>query len=121
VGSDPFVQAVYRGHKSPGIWQPTRVRHLVNEFVNETRRNGRNGAERSVMISTGAPGIDLTALSSTIMTAEELARAIRSSVGALAQDRFRRQGCPYIRLGRRIRYVRADVARYLAANRNAAA
>jgi hypothetical protein len=92
----------------------------VNEFVNETRRNGRDGAERSVMISTGAPGIDLTALPA-IMTAEELARAIRSSVGALAQDRFRRQGCPYIRLGRRIRYVRADVARYLAANRNAAA
>ena len=56
------------------------------------------------MISTGAPGIDLTALPA-IMTAEELARAIRSSVGALAQDRFRRQGCPYIRLGRRIRYV----------------
>jgi hypothetical protein len=28
VGSDPFVQAVYRGHKSTGIWQPTRVATL---------------------------------------------------------------------------------------------
>jgi hypothetical protein len=28
VGSDPFVQAVYREHKSPGIWQPTRVATL---------------------------------------------------------------------------------------------
>lgn len=64
-------------------------------------------------------GIDLSMLLS-IMTAEELAPAIRSSVGALAQDRYRNRGIPYIRMGRRIRYVRADIARYLAANRSAA-
>ena len=62
-------------------------------------------------------GIDLSMLPS-IMTAEELAPAIRSSVGALAQDRYRNRGIPYIRMGRRIRYARADVARYLAANRS---
>ena len=64
-------------------------------------------------------GIDLSMLPS-IMTAEELAPAIRSSVGALAQDRYRNRGIPYLRMGRRIRYVRADVARYLAANRSEA-
>ena len=64
-------------------------------------------------------GIDLSMLPS-IMTAEELAPAIRSSVGALAQDRYRNRGIPYIRMGRRIRYVRADIARYLAAHRSAA-
>ena len=64
-------------------------------------------------------GIDLSMLPS-IMTAEELAPAIRSSVGAFAQDRYRNRGIPYIRMGRRIRYVRADIARYLAANRSAA-
>ena len=63
-------------------------------------------------------GIDLSMLLS-IMTAEELAPAIRSSVGALAQDRYRNRGIPYIRMGRRIRYVRADIARYLAAHRSA--
>jgi hypothetical protein len=38
-------------------------------------------------------GIDLSMLPS-IMTAEELAPAIRSSVGALAQDRYRNRGIP---------------------------
>lgn len=61
-------------------------------------------------------GIDLSPLPA-IMTATELAPAIRSSEGALAQDRYRNQGIPYIKMGRRIRYARAEVARYLAANR----
>lgn len=65
-------------------------------------------------------GIDLSTLPA-IMTAEELAPAIRSSVGALAQDRYRKRGIPFIRMGRRIRYTRGDVARYLAANRTEAA
>ena len=62
-------------------------------------------------------GIDLSTLP-PIMTAEELAPAIRRSVGALAQDRYRNRGIPYIRMGKGIRYVRIDVARYLAANRH---
>nr|WP_232425857.1 helix-turn-helix domain-containing protein [Mycobacterium sp. JS623] len=37
---------------------------------------------------------------------------------ALAQDRYRRGGIPYVKFGRRVRYLRADVARYLAANRS---
>lgn len=62
-------------------------------------------------------GIDLSTLPA-ISTAEELAPAIRSSVGALAQDRYRGRGIPYIKLGRRVRYLRADVARFLIANRH---
>ncbi|MDN4518141.1 helix-turn-helix domain-containing protein [Mycolicibacterium austroafricanum] len=62
-------------------------------------------------------GLDLSMLP-VIMTAEELAPAIHVSVGSLAQDRYRNRGIPYIRMGRRIRYARADVARYLAANRS---
>lgn len=61
-------------------------------------------------------GIDLSGLP-PIMTAGELAPAIGSSEGALAQDRYRNRGIPYIRLGRRIRYARAEVARYLMAHR----
>ncbi|OBI02921.1 hypothetical protein [Mycobacterium scrofulaceum] len=60
-------------------------------------------------------GIDLSRLPA-VMTAEELATGIRSSVGALAQDRHRNRGIPYIKLGRRIRYARNEVARYLLAN-----
>jgi hypothetical protein len=61
-------------------------------------------------------GIDLSVLPA-IATPEELAPVIRRSVGALATDRYRNVGIPYIRMGRLIRYVRADVARYLTANR----
>jgi hypothetical protein len=61
-------------------------------------------------------GVDLSALPA-VMTAEELGPAIRRSVGALAQDRYRNQGIPYIKMGRGIRYARGEVARYLLANR----
>jgi hypothetical protein len=75
-------------------------------------------AEAELVDLYNRTGIDLSPLPS-IMTAEELAPAIRSSVGALAQDRYRNQGIPYIKMGRRVRYVRAEVARYLLANRRA--
>jgi hypothetical protein len=63
-------------------------------------------------------GIDLSMLP-PIAKSEELAAALRCSVGALAQERYRNQGIPYIKMGRRVRYVRAEVARYLMANRRA--
>jgi hypothetical protein len=63
-------------------------------------------------------GIDLSLLPAVIMP-EELAAALRTTVGALAQDRHMRRGVPYTKYGRRVRYLRADVARYLAANRSA--
>jgi hypothetical protein len=61
-------------------------------------------------------GIDLSTLP-PICTPEELAPVIRTTVGALANERYRRVGIPFIKHGRRVRYLRADVARYLAANR----
>ena len=61
-------------------------------------------------------GIDLSELPS-IMTAAELAPVLGSTVESLANERYRRVGVPYIKHGRRIRYLRADVARYLIANR----
>lgn len=64
-------------------------------------------------------GVDLSALPA-IITPEELAPVLRTTVGALAQDRYRRTGVPYTKHGRRVRYLRADVARYLAANRHEA-
>jgi hypothetical protein len=61
-------------------------------------------------------GIDLSPLPPVIKP-DELAPVIRTTVDALAQDRHRRVGIPYIKLGRRVRYLRADVARYLMAHR----
>ena len=77
----------------------------------------RDMADAELTKLYNATGVDLSMLP-TVMTAEELAPAIRSSVGALAQDRYRNRGIPYIRMGRRIRYARAEVARYLIANRH---
>ena len=62
-------------------------------------------------------GIDLSTLQ-PISTPAELAPVMRTTEAALAQDRYRRRGIPYVKFGRRVRYLRADVARYLAANRN---
>ena len=65
-------------------------------------------------------GIDLSMLD-PVITPDELAPVMRTSVGALAQDRYRRRGIPWVRYGKRIRYLPVDVARYLAANRMGAA
>jgi hypothetical protein len=62
-------------------------------------------------------GIDLSMLA-PICTTQELAPVVRTSDAALAQDRYRGTGIPFIKFGRRVRYLRTDVARYLAANRS---
>ncbi|AGB26289.1 hypothetical protein Mycsm_06130 [Mycobacterium sp. JS623] len=62
-------------------------------------------------------GIDLSTLPA-IATSRELAPVMATTEAALAQDRYRRGGIPYVKFGRRVRYLRADVARYLAANRS---
>lgn len=61
-------------------------------------------------------GIDVSTLPA-VMTAEELAPVLGVTIGALANDRYRRVGIPFVRIGRRVRYLRADVIRYLIANR----
>jgi hypothetical protein len=61
-------------------------------------------------------GIDLTTLAA-VVTPRELAPLMKTTEAALAQDRYRRGGIPYVKFGRRVRYLRADVARYLIAHR----
>jgi hypothetical protein len=61
-------------------------------------------------------GIDLSTLPA-IMTADHLAPVLGVTVGALANDRYRHVGLPFVKHGKRVRYLRADVARYLIANR----
>jgi hypothetical protein len=61
-------------------------------------------------------GIDLTVLSA-VATARELAPVRGITEASLAQDRYLRVGIPYVKFGRRVRYLRTDVARYLAAHR----
>lgn len=61
-------------------------------------------------------GVDLSALPA-VMSTGELAPVLGITPGALAQDRYRGSGIPYVKLGRRVRYLRADVARYLASHR----
>ena len=47
----------------------------------------------------------------------EVAEFIGVSPASLAQDRHRGRGIPYVRIGRRIRYLRSDVLAHLAENR----
>jgi len=70
---------------------------------------------------TTKPKIDLSKLFTDseidklppVLTAEQVAPLLGMTASALAQDRFRGVGCPYIRMGSKIRYLRADVAQYL--------
>jgi hypothetical protein len=61
-------------------------------------------------------GIDLSTLPA-IAKPRELAPVMGTTEAALAQDRYRRGGIPYVKFGRRVRYLRADVARYLLTHR----
>jgi hypothetical protein len=61
-------------------------------------------------------GIDLSTLPA-ISAPDELAPVLRVTVGSLANERYRRVGIPYVKHGKRVRYLRADVVRYLIANR----
>lgn len=56
---------------------------------------------------------DLPALA----TPAQVAAIMQTTVDALAQDRYRRRGLPWIKVSGRVRYARADVIEYLAANR----
>lgn len=48
---------------------------------------------------------------------EHVARVLHTTVDALAQDRYRRRGVPWCKVGGRVRYLRTDVLKFLAANR----
>jgi hypothetical protein len=62
-------------------------------------------------------GIDLSGLPA-LMTSAQLAPLLGTTVEVLANQRYKRRGIPFIRLGsKRVRYLRADVARYLLSNR----
>jgi hypothetical protein len=61
-------------------------------------------------------GIDLSGLP-PVMTTQQLALVLDVTSAALAQDRYRGGGIPYVKFGRRVRYMRADVARYLVTHR----
>ena len=52
-----------------------------------------------------------------IATPKQVAEHLGTTVNSLAQDRYNKRGLPYTRFGGRIRYLRADVLDYLAANR----
>ena len=55
-----------------------------------------------------------------IMTTEELAPELKMSADSLAQDRYRTDGngIPFTRIGRRVRYLKADVVEFLVNNRS---
>ncbi|MFV8233701.1 DNA-binding protein [Mycolicibacterium fortuitum] len=52
-----------------------------------------------------------------VATAAQVATVVQTTVDALAQDRYRRRGIPYVKIAGRVRYLREDVLNYLTANR----
>lgn len=52
-----------------------------------------------------------------VATAAQVAAVLQTTVDSLAQDRYRRRGLPFVKVGGRVRYLRADVVAYLTDNR----
>jgi excisionase family DNA binding protein len=52
----------------------------------------------------------------TLLTAAETARLLRCSLRTLDRERADGRGCPFVRIGGRIRYRRADIETFVAAN-----
>lgn len=63
------------------------------------------------------PDLIPTELLPPLATAAQVAAVLQTTVDALAQDRYRRRGLPYVKVAGRVRYVRADVLDFIAANR----
>ena len=51
-----------------------------------------------------------------LITPTEFARYRRCSLRTLLRERAEGRGCPFVRLGRRILYCRADIERFIAAH-----
>jgi excisionase family DNA binding protein len=51
-----------------------------------------------------------------LLTAAEAARYLRCSLRTLDRERAVGNGCPFVRLGNRIRYRRSDIDAFVAAN-----
>ena len=51
-----------------------------------------------------------------LLTAAEVARLLRCSLRTLDRERSDGRGCPFVRIGGRIRYRRADVEAFVAAH-----
>ncbi|MEB4208753.1 helix-turn-helix domain-containing protein [Mycobacterium sp. 94-17] len=66
-------------------------------------------------MTTPAPALNLDL--PEIATPAQVSAVVGKSQPALAQDRNRGRGIPYIRLGFRIRYLRTDVENYILGNR----
>jgi excisionase family DNA binding protein len=51
-----------------------------------------------------------------LLTALEAAKVLRCSLRTLDRERADGGGCPFVRIGRRIRYRRSDIDAFVAAN-----
>jgi hypothetical protein len=52
-----------------------------------------------------------------VMTTPQLAGFMQTTENSLAQDRYLGRGIPFVKFGKRVRYLRNDVLDYIAANR----
>jgi hypothetical protein len=69
------------------------------------------------LAAQAAAPVDLLPGLPDVSTTNQLADAIQMPPHSLEQDRYLRKGIPYVRIGSRIRYLKADVLAFLTANR----
>jgi hypothetical protein len=80
------------------------------------RRRKKKFKEKSVDTSAAAERERETLPQTDLMTPAEFARFRRCSRRTLDRERATGRGCPYVRLGARVLYRRADAERYIEQN-----
>jgi hypothetical protein len=68
------------------------------------------------MSKTQLLALSAAAAQADLMTPAEFARYRRCSLRTLDRERATGRGCPYVRLGARVLYRRADAERYIEQN-----
>ena len=94
----------------------------VRNTRSTVRCNYRSFTVRSASVSVSckahSPGAKETRTPvKDIMTAKQLAEELFVSEASLAQDRYRGNGIPFVKIGSRVRYLKADVLAYLESQR----
>jgi hypothetical protein len=110
--ADPITAAERGSLRTP---DPSLLRRIARRR-REARRRKKGSKEKLLDTSTAAERERETVPQSDLMTPAEFARFRRCSPRTLDRERATGRGCPFVRLGTRILYRRADAEWYIEQN-----
>ena len=101
--------------KGPTPSDRKRLETAGESFGSKKMLTGQSPRQLSTRRAAPGDQADLPIIANDLLTAREYARYRRTSPRTLDRERAEGRGCPFIRLGGRILYRRADIEHYLEA------